>query len=449
MGRRTSFALLLVVGLLVGALGWPPGARGATGRALSAPRRIWVVTANVREQGRHDARRHVDMRRFIRATDTFVRKEAPDVVALQQVNRRSAKWLRKAFSKKTEHRFTLAVGPRQPGRGGDVRTEIESDHGRRLLRRDDTAILINTAAIRVLSKGKTHVTQPTGVGKRLPMRQMVPWAKIREKRTGLKMTVTSIHYPTHAAFKTRRKSEEFKARSSARLTRLLDRKMHDTGPGDNRIPVLAGDFNATKCKPGTSDHEGTCRKSMFWQRMKRLSYDEALHIGEYGTRRNRMIDFIFTKGYVSDVYWDTNAQKASSGCCSFYSDHGVATALLEDKDTTPPYPLEELLFERFPDGHPHLFAWDDNDVTGYERDGGWDGGPGEKHWLVYRRPDGEENWERIARLEDHPRFETGDRYTDTDIDLREGGTFYYQVRAEDGSGNLSRPTLKAHACMSC
>jgi hypothetical protein len=152
-----------------------------------------------------------------------------------------------------------------------------------------------------------------------------------------------------------------------------------------------------------------------------MRYREALHVGEWNLIKDRIIDFIFNKGNVSEVYWDF-WNHAAYGSDS-YSDHGVAAALLEDEDTTPPI-NKRVSWEVRPNGRPRLFGW-------WSHYGGWDGGTGLKYWAIYRRQSAADEWDLIARTRDR-------HYLDMEVMLGEGDSVQYRVAAVDRAGNMSK-----------
>lgn len=383
----------------------------------SPPGRIWVINANVREQEVRDSRHHADMREFLSQS---LGRDAPDVVLLQQVNRHSTRWLRRGYTERTRNTFRIVKGPswlRNSEPGESVRKEVPGG----FLRRDDSAILVNTSTMRVISSGKVIISQRRSAAKGTPKQQVVPWARLAERGHDpdlLQVTTTSIHYPTHGSFQNRRLSFQHKRRWSSRLSRLLNSKMRDRA-SDNKIATLIGDFNATRCVHGTSIKYNNCHRTLFWKRMMKMGYGEALHAGEYGDGwRRHMIDFIFHKGNVSSVFYDYWPKGIDD-----YSDHGVAGALLEEEDKTPPFPPHRI-HGRYTEGdHPRLFV-------GEGRYGGWDGGSGWKGWRIFRRTGEVGEWDQIA-------VDRGRYYVDREVTVTHGDTYQYLVDSVDRVGNAS------------
>lgn len=378
--------------------------------------RMWVVTGNVNEQRANDAHDHSDMRLFVSETIEQTEGAAPDVVLLQQVNQSSAKWIGNAFAKRTGSRFAVAVPPGSP----TLRRVASQD----LSIRDDSAILVNTSTSRVLAAGKTQVTQRPRAASRTPIRQIVPWAKVMERGKGadrLKMIAASIHYPKHSAFVGRPASHQHKARWSGSLNRFLGGKLPDAGVGDGRIPVLGGDFNAQKCRLGTFDSDGTCREMNFWRTLSRLRYRDAINMmqGQSDSWVRAIIDFLFTRANVSIAHRDGAPN---------YSDHGVAAALLEDEDTTPPWRPGRGYWTTTDKGHPCLWSFANGSS-------GWDGGSGLKKWVVYRSVTGGNDWELAGSITDR----IGNvHFMDRHVTHSGNGQLKYKVAAVDRAGNASR-----------
>ena len=240
--------------------------------------------------------------------------------------------------------------------------------------------------MKVLSTGRWQVQQRARSASRTPIRQIVPWAKVVEKDGGaerVRSAVTSVHFPKHNAFKNRKASYSHKKRWSTKLGRLVNAKIDNAGTGDNRLPVLAGDFNILRCALGTNDWDDNCRPMGFWKRVMDQGYRDTTHVKGYGVRPHNRIDFLFSKANISQNYWDFRFRSAE------YSDHGHIVALLEDEDRTPPQPPFKPLWELNRDGDPRLY--------GFLRDeSAWDGGLGVASWEIYRRQEGEEEWHLIG-----------------------------------------------------
>lgn len=419
--RRAS-SVALVAGLFFGLLTIGPEPTSARPKKspISPPGKIWVVDANVKEHDRADIKDHQDMRNFVKRTMFMTRWNAPDVILLQEVNWWSARWLERAFERRTGHGFRVISGP-----PGTIRTEMK----RGFLRRDDSAILMNSSSMRLLSNGKFHVRHRRDAASRRPMWQMVPWARMIEKgRRGnrLQAAVASVHYPRHSTFENRSQSHRHKARWSRQLARLLDMKMPDRGVGDGRVSVITGDFNAHTC----STEDRPCVPNEHWRALTKLRYRDALRVCGWREYFHR-IDFMFTKANIADVLWDH--QQSVSWVNSWpqaYSDHPLITALIEDEDTTPPLAAEEKIRVEFEDNDLELFWGSSRGMWRWTHEGGWDGGVGLSHWLLYRRETEEQPWTLIASPK------TG-HYIDKDFDSDGSRLFQYRVAAVDRAGNVS------------
>ena len=391
----------------------------------SPPGFIWVVNTNVQEHRAFDSRHHGDMKDYVLKTTWSTYPHAPDVVLLQQVNQRSTEWLAKEFSRRTGRPFGIATRP-----ADTIRKKVD---GGRFVKRDDTAILFNKSTIDVLAAGKTEVIQRRDAVIRTPIRQVVPWVKVLERDSGnkaLRMIAASIHYPTHGTFKTRRQSQLHKARWSLQLNRFVNSKMATAGTGDRRIAVLAGDFNTQKCKLGTFDHDGSCRPMGFWRNLRQAGYKEPVNTitGRFDHRVRPIIDFIFSRANAAEARWDGSNNGA------VYSDHALTTALLEDRDTTPPSEARGGVWIFDDEGHPWLRHYASSAA-------GWDGGSGWRRWLVYRRESPDDEWQLIKRTKDSEFFDE-DTVAATKAEQKElKETFRYAITAEDRAGNIAPLTI--------
>ena len=386
--------------------------------SVSLPGRIWVVNGNVREQGPPDSHRRGDMKRFVNKALEMTLGKAPDVVLLQQLNASSADWLAGEFSRITGRTFRVLLSP-----ADSVRS-----NGPKMSRRDDSAILINSGTMRTVDSGKFAVSQRPRSAKRIATQQAVPWAELIERGKSpdrLRTAVTSIHFPTHRSFKGRRTSHRHKARWSRKLHRLLAARMPDQGVGDNRVPILAGDFNARMCELPTSYRRRNCHPTKFNKVLTEFNYREAFHVGDFPYRDTGFIDFIFTRGNIVDMARDYEFHDHPN----LYSDHPVMAALIEDEDSTGPRRADRPRVQRL-FGHLIVQGW------GYDM-AGWDGGTGFRRWLLYRRTEESVSWELIARL-------SHAIYRDLEVDASEGEAFYYRVIGEDWAGNLSKPSRQGN-----
>jgi endonuclease/exonuclease/phosphatase family metal-dependent hydrolase len=360
------------------------------------------------------------MRNFVERTMRGVGLfTAPDVILLQQVNRRSTEWLRMAFKRHSTYKYKTVLRP-SPMRGTRSNNPVVKDiMGGTAVKRDDSAILINTETTRVLSRGKITLTQPDSTASRNPIHQVIPWAKVVEKGssgTRLRMIVPSIHYPRPNAFTTHRVDRLQKVKWSEHLSRVFKQKINDRGRGDSRISVLAGDFNATECLPWANAWRPSCPKTIFWKNMRRLGYTAALRLfGRHGHHRV-LVDHIFADSFVSNAIRDHKFKD--------YSDHGVVMAWLEDEDNTPPTPPRIARWRLTPDNHPKLLF-----STRWPPSSDWQ--TGISHYRIYRAGE---------QMKDPTFLDEVDGvvpYIDTSVDLSDGRRYHYQVRAVDRAGNLS------------
>lgn len=420
MRRRYSTLLALSSVVVTLAHHSPMQARTQSNHPPSPPGRMWVVNANVREFKPVDVRHHADMYRFVTRSLAMTRGEAPDVVLLQQVNLAATRWLQTAFTSRTGARFKAVKLP-------PAVVRIRRSGG--AVVRNDSAILINASMVRAPTAGTFRVKQTRRTARHERIEQVIPWAEVVERGRSplsLRMALTSIHFPTHHTFRSRKLSQQQKAQWSVKLHRQLADEMPDRGSGDGRVRVLAGDFNVRRCEPGTDSRWiSDCRTNPFWTALESRGYRESLFVGNYLHTKPSTIDFMFSTGEISDVRWDHRYDP--KGTSSYYSDHRVGASLLEDVDTTPPHKGRRPIYEKSDRNHPRITEW------AWEGRAGWDGGSGKKAWLIYRRRLGEQMWERVAET-------PMGRWEDYDIDLAADEVFEYRITAIDREGNESRPT---------
>jgi hypothetical protein len=384
---------------------------------MESPRRhgrILVVSINVQEQTLADSGDRADMWEL---QDHLGFRKNIDVFLLQQTNASSARWLAQRLSKRSRRRFVVAIGPGRLKGADSENPVVRATRDGKLKIRDDSAVIVNTTMLKILDTGKFSVTQKRRDARGTPLRQLIPWVKVRERGNSpqnLKVTAASIHLPKQVVFKSRRVALASKAHWSRRIARLLKDEMPDNRTGDNRITVLGGDFNTTRCiNPQKGDEE--CRVNLFWRRFRKTGFRDG-----FGPDMSpRVIDYIFTQANISGVY------RNSSFRYEKFSDHGIVQALIEDEDETGPWVPWDASWMPMPvTRHPCIhFYW--------RKFAGWDAGTGLHHWDFYRRPYRQsDEWEYVGSSRKK-------YFIDQSVAFTRDTEFEYIIKAVDRAGNSS------------
>lgn len=307
---RAYAALALMVSIVAVALNVVSPARaGAT--QSSPPQRVVVVTTNLQEawsRGTDDLKDQSEL-------DTYVRRLLnqlpyfPDVLLLQEVRRKSAKYVIDLLTAETGQTYGWGVRPpRRPWtQNPRVRTET------------DSAVVFNTETMRQLDEGgfisltydRSHAADQI---ERVEKTQHARVSLV-ERDGGLEVAGASVHL--QYGHLQERHIDRYQVEWTDKLARVMATRYPDAAP------TIGGDFNQDRCvRPG--DGVETCRKEPFWENLTNppWSYSDMIYErfteGQRGTGLGG-VDFVFSTGDATDAGSDTTYDRTDPS--QFYSDH--------------------------------------------------------------------------------------------------------------------------------
>lgn len=317
--RSVGFALVAaVIGSLFGAIA-PAGAAGGK----TPPNEVLVVTANIEEAYTmppgNDLADHFEIDNFAARVKQVV-PEIPDVVLLQEVNRKTSALAASRLSARLNQKFVVAV---QPIANTTIEYPDKQVH-------TETAILLNSKTMATANKGgyfaASYPKSAAASGWRVQVRRHA-YMLARERGTGLKVPLVSLHFAMEKSFRTAKLSNYWRGRWAGQIETLLARKYNaDSGA---RAAVVAGDFNQSRCVSGGYED---CKQSAYWNVFlgKPHAYVESSH--ELLIRTGG-VDASFTAGRVLRAGWDRDGKFREGDRARFYSDHRLRWAVVGPKKT--------------------------------------------------------------------------------------------------------------------
>lgn len=319
MGRL--FKLSATVGLVAAVASSLVGAAPAGAAGRNTPRdEILVVTANIEEAYTmppgNDLASHFELDNFAARVKQVVPR-IPDVLLLQEVNYKTSALVAKRLSARLGQRFVVAV---RPISNTTVEYPDKQVH-------TETAILLNAKTMATDNKGgffsAKYPQSAAPSGQKVQVRRHA-YMLAREKASGTRVPLVSLHYAMEQSFKTAKLSNEWRGKWSAQLKSLMARKYNADSP--QRAAIIAGDFNAGRCYTGDFSN---CNVAAWWKTMEGspTPYVEAgrVHSVPYG------VDAIWTRGVSVSAGWDEHGDFKESDRARFYSDHRLRWAVVSPK----------------------------------------------------------------------------------------------------------------------
>ena len=361
-----------------------------------------VVAANLREAWSYsDVQSHWDMDKFVnRVLDEF--KYRPDILALQEVRRASAKYVARKLSGKSGQPYqvvgSIASNPYFPYGGGRAGAK-------------ETAIVINAKTMKVLNSGGYFPTVAR------PEHEVEPhdpvfhqyFALLQKRGTNMKFATMSVHLLPRSYMA----STDLDRFYRNKWSKQMHNKLRNRYGGKSGLRYLiAGDFNQIGCERGIG--QDCRRKAPFWKTLTGLGYKDTAK--SFGT-----IDYIWSKGMPGALNSFDSGFKSLSDAKE-YSDHAFRWAVL-GPDRYPPLPPKPftLDLEKTSGGNPvikmHWGKSDDRAGSGVKK-------------ITFERKLNSDPWQMIDPWRPYAHY---DYYPD----INWGDTARYRVRAIDGAGNLS------------
>lgn len=276
----------------------------------SPPGQMLVVTTNVQEAWggtTNDMRSMSELDNYVRRLLNQVPFH-PDVVLLQEVRRKSAKYIKGKLTRATGD--TYRFGWRPPFRPWTQNPKRRWEM--------DSAILINAETTRKLDRGgwidltykRSHAADKS-IRVETTRHARV---SVAERDGGMTLGAASVHLQYG------RMLARYEDRYQAKWTDKIADTLMNRYPSTRR--TIGGDFNQDRCR-GSSDVRN-CRRSPFWANLTTdpWNYDDMLYRafldGDNGVGLGG-VDFIFTTGDTGAAGSDTSYDKNDPS--QFYSDH--------------------------------------------------------------------------------------------------------------------------------
>lgn len=243
----------------------------------------------------------------------------PDVVLLQEVNHKTSALAARKLSDRLGQRYVVAV---RPIRNTTVEFPDKQVH-------TETAILLNAATMAIADRGgyiKTSYPRSAAAsGDRVQVRRHA-YMLAREKATGLKVPLVSVHYAMVKSFKTEKLSNEYRGKWSKQIeNKLATRYRADS---TSRATVVGGDFNASRCVTGEF---ASCREAAYWNVFTSAPHKYVDTLWELGLPAG--VDVLFSTGRPVSGDWDKNGDFPERDRSRFYSDHRFRWTVVEAGST--------------------------------------------------------------------------------------------------------------------
>ena len=303
--------MLALTSVLASALVSPSAAQASD---HSPPGQMLVVATNLLEAWGDEANNNSEMDIYVaRLLDQV--PYLPDVLLLQEVKYRSARYVKNLLTRETGDTYVFGWKPPRKPWTQNPRRRWERDSG----------ILINSATVTKLDTGgwidltyeRKHALDKV---ERVETTRHAR-VSVKERDGDLKLAGASVHLQYGHL------DQRYDALYQNRWTDKLATVMANRYP--NAVRVIGGDFNRDRCENDTTVRN--CDYAPFWANLTsaEYAYDDSL----YRVFRNGKegvgiggVDFIFTTGKPEDAGSDTTYDKTDRS--QFYSDHAFIWAVI-------------------------------------------------------------------------------------------------------------------------
>ena len=410
-----SFTTILITGLVAGALvsapGFTPDAQAACN--VSPQGKVLVMSDNVYEAEKSDARTSGDMNRFVDRMKEMA-PTAPDIVLIQEARRSAVNKIRDLMAKRFGCSFAVPVNA--------SRSAWQWIQKYWKLGGQDTAVIVNTNSMAVRSKGFIAHDYPrsdAAKGDSVKVKKSA-WVKAVEKNIGgssrpLTVMAASVHYPRGSDFVNDSTNLRLKKKFTEDIAARFEKNQSSGTRSDNVIHVIGGDMNNFRFE-GKATNETPMYRAIThapW------NYNDGV-IDLTPSGSPNPIDFIFSTGNAARADVDKN-NTHNENAPNFYSNHDLRWAMLEGPDTTPPTSPGNVDNRQGYDSWTRIWGWAASR----------DGGSGFAGYMVYRKRVTDSQWDLIKQglMDNDFRDES----------VSEGVLYEYRVTAIDNAGNESGP----------
>ena len=311
MDLRLSRAIAVVASLSVLALAVVSGTSVAQAPPPhSPPGEMVVVSTNLQEAWGGATNDMQDMSEMDNYVERLIDQTPyyPDVLLLQEVRRKSAKYVKELLTRETGDTYGWGWQP-------PVRPWTQNPRRRWEM---DSAILINTETTSTLTKGGwIELTYPRKHASNKSVRlETTRHARVSVAETDGDMTLGAASVHIQYGHLSPGKVDDYQVK----WTDKIMMSMENLYPNDVR--TFGGDFNQDRCT-GDSDVRN-CNKAPFWDNITSAPWnyvDTLYRVFQNGKEGVGLggVDFIFTLGRPVDAGSDTSYDKSNAG--TFYSDH--------------------------------------------------------------------------------------------------------------------------------
>lgn len=305
--RRKMVSLLLLALLVSAFMASSVVPSGAQTPQHSPEGQLLVVSTNLQEAWQDEANNNSEMKNYVSRLLNQL-PYLPDVLLLQEVKLRSARFVKKLLTNQTGEVYGFGWKPPAQPWTQNPQRRWEMDNG----------ILINTETVRKLDTGgwidltydRAHAADKV---ERVETTRQAR-VSVAERQGDLKLAATSVHLQYGHLL------PKFDTQYQTEWTDKLATVMANQYP--KAVRMIAGDFNKDRCE-GSSDVR-SCQKAPFWDNLTAAdyAYDDSLYRvfrnGKEGVGLGG-VDFIFTTGKPEDAGSDTTYDKSNNA--TFYSDH--------------------------------------------------------------------------------------------------------------------------------
>ncbi|MDQ3955705.1 MAG: hypothetical protein M3285_09165, partial [Actinomycetota bacterium] len=315
--------------------------------SLSDPGRIHVIVANLKEMD-PDNRDHItgEPRRDLARKGELVNfaerlagelHVVPDVLLFSEAVSVSTRATAKLLSREFKMPFGTAIAP----------TKLYIGNSTRRANKRNTSVVINKRTMERVGKGGyVTVKQPRGEQREgtLPTSQDEAHVLLREKASGKKVAVMSVHLLSGRKFRSRDIARRRKGEWAEQLMTFFHKKYPDAP-----IKVVGGEFNERRCtaRVETNDCSGrrpnsTSTITPLWRAMTRDPYNYKDAVFEHNSDRpwdisraspkltnrgGKRIDYIFAKPAVHSG-WHDLAYKTRMFTRGYISDHRFISSVV-------------------------------------------------------------------------------------------------------------------------
>ncbi|MPZ71462.1 MAG: hypothetical protein GEU71_18355, partial [Actinobacteria bacterium] len=278
--------------------------------------RVLVVTTNLQEAyGISDVNNLRDMRNYVDRLLKLVPNN-PDVLNLQEITAKGARFVRDRLSKATGDKYIVAIAPK------DEPYVLEGQ----VVTKNETAIVINNTTMKKEDAGGFLVTTYKAADKAPGVyreKKTQAYVSVSERSTRILYALTSTHFSLGTVMKNKKTAEKYKGKWAEQIDVNLNRKY------PTALKVITGDFNTGRCLGATTDK--LCEFTPTWKAFHDGGYRSAVHL----LTDDGAFDHIYTPAGIHRANHDGKYNPRTADPKQYYSDHELRWALLSS-DVTPP-----------------------------------------------------------------------------------------------------------------